>query len=307
MATSGIHTDNTMLDLTLLKSFVAVVDCASFTRAAERLHLTQSTVSQQIRRLEEAVGRPLLERGPRYVRPTEDGERLLSYARRLVSLADEAADLFGDAPHDEVLRLGLPEDFAAGRLTPLLARFGRDHPGLRLEVTSGLSGELQRLYDAGELDLILVKQLTGQRASVAAWPEPLVWIDSLAHPAFGIEPLPLAVFPPGGLYRNEMIHALEVLGRHWRISYCSTSLTSLCAAVGDGLGVSLIPRRALLASHRVLEPDNGLPVIEVMELSLQHRPGLSPLGQALAARLAAACPTMMTEPLEPVHDPMKGS
>jgi len=278
-----------MLDLTLLKSFVAVVDCASFTRAAERLHLTQSTVSQQIRRLEETVGRPLLERGPRAVRPSEHGERLLGHARRLVMLAEEAADLFGDAPLDEVLRLGLPEDFAAGRLTPLLSAFGREHPGLRLEVTSGLSGELQRLYDGGELDLILVKQPAGQRASVAAWPEPLLWIDSREHPAFADAPLPLAVFPPGGLYRDQMIHALEVLGWRWRISYCSTSLTSLCAAVGDGLGVSLIPRRALLAVHRVLGPDSGLPAIEGMELSLQHRPGLSPLGLALAARLAAAC------------------
>src|SRR5580704_16360347 len=106
-----------MLDLDLLRSFVSVVDAGGFTRAGERVHRTQSTVSQQIRRLEGDFGRPLLHRDGKRIRPTEEGERLLSYARRILALAEEARDVVSRPTGDGVIRLGLPEDFAAYRLT----------------------------------------------------------------------------------------------------------------------------------------------------------------------------------------------
>src|SRR3954469_21186396 len=108
-----------MLDLELLRSFVSVVDAGGFTRAGERVHRTQSTVSQQIKRLEEDVGQVLLLRDGKDVRPTEAGERLLSYARRLLSLAEEARDVMRDEG-EGAIRLGIPEDFAAYRLAKLL-------------------------------------------------------------------------------------------------------------------------------------------------------------------------------------------
>ncbi|WP_148050780.1 LysR family transcriptional regulator, partial [Pseudomonas chlororaphis] len=147
-----------MFDPVLLRSFVAVVDCANFTRAAERLHLTQSTVSQQVRRLEESLDCQLLDRDQRRVVATAEGERLLGYARRILALNEEASDVLLHQQSEGVLRLGVPEDFAAERLMPLLSRFGQDHPGVRLEVTSGLGPELTRLYRRGEFDLLLVKQ-----------------------------------------------------------------------------------------------------------------------------------------------------
>src|ERR1700726_1320855 len=110
-----------MLDLELLRSFVSVVDSGGFTRAGERVHRTQSTVSQQIKRLEEDVGQPLLNRNGKDVTPTEAGERLLSYARRLLSLAEEARDVVTRPGHEGAVRLGVPEDFAAYRLAKLLA------------------------------------------------------------------------------------------------------------------------------------------------------------------------------------------
>ncbi len=118
-----------MLDLDLLRSFVAVVDAGGFTRAAERVHRTQSTVSQQVRRLEDDLGQQLLNRDGKEVTPTEAGERLLSYARRLLSLAEEARDVVARPSGDGAVRLGLTEDFAAHRLTRLLGSFaarGRD-------------------------------------------------------------------------------------------------------------------------------------------------------------------------------------
>src|SRR5471032_3239619 len=145
--------DSLMLDLELLRSFVSVVDAGGFTRAGERVHRTQSTVSQQIRRLEEDVGQPLLNLTARDVTPTEAGERLLSYARRLLSLAEEARDVMAQPGHEGAVRLGIPEDFAAYRLAKLLATFSRSHSGLRLDVQADQSVNLRRELERGELDL----------------------------------------------------------------------------------------------------------------------------------------------------------
>ncbi|AJO75966.1 MULTISPECIES: LysR family transcriptional regulator [Pseudomonas] len=278
-----------MFDPVLLRSFVAVVDCANFTRAAERLHLTQSTVSQQVRRLEESLDCQLLDRDQRRVVATAEGERLLGYARRILALNEEASDVLLHQQSEGVLRLGVPEDFAAERLMPLLSRFGQDHPGVRLEVTSGLGPELTRLYRRGEFDLLLVKQMGTSDDCLASWPEPLCWVDSRATPAFGRDPLPLVAFPVGGLYRHEMLHHLEVGGWRWRIGYSSASLASVCSAVAAGLGISLLPVRVVAAGHRMLDAASGLPDIQGVRLALYGRSGLSRAGKALESQLLALC------------------
>jgi DNA-binding transcriptional LysR family regulator len=172
-----------MLDLELLRSFVSVVDAGSFTRAGERVHRTQSTVSQQIKRLEDELGCPLLNRTGKQVVPTEHGERLLSYARRLLSLAEEARDVLARPGNEGAVRLGIPQDFAAFRLTKLLATFARSHPGLRLDVRADQSVYLQRDLERGDLDLALIKRDAGGDGGIAAWPERLHWVTSKANPA----------------------------------------------------------------------------------------------------------------------------
>jgi DNA-binding transcriptional LysR family regulator len=147
-----------VLDLELLKSFVSVVDAGGFTRASERVHRTQSTASQQIRRLEEDLGQTLLNRKGKYVMPTEAGERLLSYARRLLSLAEEARDVVGRPANEGAIRLGIPEDFAAYRLAKPLATFSRSHPQLRMDVRADQSMYLKRDLERGDLDLALLKR-----------------------------------------------------------------------------------------------------------------------------------------------------
>ncbi|AZP66088.1 LysR family transcriptional regulator [Pseudomonas aeruginosa] len=253
-----------MLDLVLLRTFVSVVDTGNFTRAGEHLHLTQSTVSQQVIRLEQNLGCRLLDRSQRQVLPTEEGERLLGYARRLLRLSDEASEALSPAHGDGVLRLGVPEDLAGEVLMPVLTRFTEERPRLRLEVESGLSHHLLRLYRSGELDLLLVKQWGADSDCHARWAEPLGWFGSAARP-FGEgspeEPVPLVVFPVGALYRQEMIHALESIGRRWRIGYSSASLASLVAAVGAGLGVSLLPLGCVGPEHRLLGAQAGFPPI----------------------------------------------
>jgi len=149
-----------MLDPLLLRSFVAIIDTGSFTRAGERVHLTQSTISQQIRRLEQQLGCPLLDRAGRQVVATAEGEKLLGLARRILALLAQAEEQVSEGSVS--LSLGVPEDFAAGAITPVLAAFARDYPEVRLEVQSGLSHEIWQRFEAGELDLALVKQTRGQ-------------------------------------------------------------------------------------------------------------------------------------------------
>lgn len=278
-----------LLDPVLLKSFVAVVESGSFTRASERIHLSQSTVSQQLRRLEEQLGCELVDRSGRYVVATEEGERLLGYARRLLGLMEEAVDELRAGQEQGELRIGVPEDFASDLLTPTLAAFARAHPAIKLEVTSGLSNTLWQQFCNGDYDLVLVKQRPGYALGRAAWPEPLAWFDSRTTPSHEHNPLPLVVFPAGGLYRNEMIHLLESAGRAWRISYSSASLASVRCAVADGLGISVLPARLALPGHRRLGAAEGFAELPPMELALHLRPNAPRRVLELAERLEALC------------------
>lgn len=261
---------NTSFNLDLLRAFVAVVDSRSFTAAALQLHSTQSTISQKIIRLEEAVGQALLERARHDVRPTDAGEKLLGYARRILHLHDEAAAAMTGTALAAVFRLGLPEDFASRLVTPALARFMRTHPNTKLEVTSGLSRDLQKGFETGEFDLVMVKQKRGETVGTMHWPEPLSWLDSADFSVSHVDPLPLVVFPPNGLYRSDMMEALDRVGRRWHVVFTSSSLVSIQSAVAEGLGVSLLPTRVALPGHQVVPAAAGLPSVEPMEIVIRH-------------------------------------
>jgi DNA-binding transcriptional LysR family regulator len=285
MATSA-KSNRRLFDLDLLRAVVMVADCGSFTTAAARLHSTQSTVSQQVRRLEEMTGRRLLERGSGEVRPTDAGETLLAHARRMLALNDATWDALSGAAVTMTVRLGVPEDFAAGRTTRLLATFNRRHPRIKIEVTCGLSRDLSHGYDHGDLDLVVVKQRRNSRESVARWPETLRWIDSAKNPCAHLDPLPLVAFPTRGLYRDEMIDVAERQGRRWRIAFTSSSLSGIQSAVADGLGISLLPARTVTADHAVLTARSGWPRIDTMDIALLHRPTADPAVKELARDLA---------------------
>jgi DNA-binding transcriptional LysR family regulator len=279
-----------MLDLELLRSFVSVVDAGGFTRAGERVHRTQSTVSQQIKRLEDDIGRPLLNRSGRQVVPTEDGERLLSYARRLLALAEEARDVLARPTNEGAVRLGIPEDFAAYRLTKLLASCSRSRPGLRLDVRADQSVYLRRDLERGELDLALLKRNAGEKGGIAAWPERVHWVTSKAHPVTQkFESVPLIFFPAGCLYRTRAIHAIESAGRSWHMAYSSSSLSGIQAAVAAGLGLSILPEMAIQADHRRLTAKDGFAPIDKTEVALVASPDASPATLRLADRLAEFC------------------
>ncbi len=281
------------MDLELLRSFVSVVDAGGFTRAGERVHRTQSTVSQQVRRLEDSVGRRLLRRKGKQIALTEEGEQLLSYARRILALAEEARDAVARPVPDDIVRLGVPEDFAAYRLAQMLSKFVRSRPNLRLDVRCDLSVRLRRDLARGEFDIALVKRDAGDESeggAVATWPERLRWVTSKRFPVdLDRAPLPLALFEQGCLYRRRAIHLLEAAGRTWRVAYSSPNLAGIQAAVSVGLGVSILQEVAVLSDHRVLGPKEGFPKLSNTEMALVVRPDAGPATRRLAGLLADFC------------------
>jgi DNA-binding transcriptional LysR family regulator len=285
-----------MLDLDLLRSFVAVVDAGGFTRASERVHRTQSTVSQQIKRLEDDFGRVLLNRNGKTITPTEDGERLLSYARRILSLAEEARDVLARPSSEGAVRLGIPEDFAAYRLTKLLAQFARSRPGLRLDVRADQSKYLRRDLERGELDLALLKRDAGEKGGIAVWPERVHWVTSKTNPIdTKTHSVPLIFFPAGCLYRARAIHAIESAGRAWHMAYSSSSLSGIQAAVAAGLGLSILSEMAIQPGHRILTAKDGFAPIDKTEMALVAAPEASPATLRLADTLADFCNTVQAK------------
>lgn len=285
-----------MLDLELLRSFVSVVEAGGFTRAGARVHRTQSTVSQQIKRLEEDVGQLLLHRDGKDVRPTEAGERLLSYARRLLSLAEEARDVLRQPDGEGAIRLGIPEDFAAYRLPKLLGAFSRSHPSLRLDVRADQSKHLARDLECGELDLALYKREAGAKDAIAVWPERVHWVTSKSHPVdVNVSSVPLIGFPLGCIYRAGAIHALESAGRAWHTAYTSSNLAGIQAAVAAGMGLSILSEMSIQSEHRVLTAKEGFAPINKTEIALMASPDASPATLRLADRLAEFCDTVQTK------------
>lgn len=260
-----------MFDLELLRTFVSVVDSGGFTKAGERVNRTQSTVSQQIRKLEEGLGRPLLlrQRASKHIELTEDGERLIGYARRLVALALEAHSVVCGDGEVGVVKLGVPEDFDVQRLMALLSGFAREHPRIRLDTVNGLSVDLHQRLENREIDLALVKRdrSSKREPALASWPEQVNWVAGRDLQIID-DPVPLVVYPQGCIYRNRIVHALESSGRRWRVAFASQSLVGIQAAVSAGLGISLLPASAMLADHRLLDIKEGFAAVPPSELAL---------------------------------------
>ncbi|MGX5804666.1 LysR family transcriptional regulator [Bradyrhizobium sp. Arg314] len=250
-----------MLDPRLLRAFIAIADAGSFTQAAERLNMTQSTISQQLARLEDAVGRSLVDRDTRPIRPTAAGERLLGYARRILALQHEAQTALGDPAGTTPARIGVPEDIVNTTMAGVFGDFAKRHRAVRLDVTAGLSRDLTRRYRAGEFDIVVVKEAAAEPDCRASFPEPMAWFESAdshsdwahraqpdwAHPAQSDwpDPVPLVAFPPGGLYREAMFERIEREQRRWYIAFTGSSLHNVLVGVEAGLGLSLLPRSAV--------------------------------------------------------------
>ena len=277
------------LDLDLLRCFVTIAETGSFTRAGERLGRTQSTISLQVKRLEEQIGRAVFARTPRSLSLTAEGERLLGPARQLLRLNDVAlAELFEPDITGRV-RIGVPEDFATAHLPAVLSAFAKAHPLVELEVTCDLTLNLMDRFHDGAFDLVLVKREPSARLEgVRVWREPLVWVarDQLA--VAGLETVPLVVSPEPCVYRKRAIDALDAVGRRWRVAYTSTSLAGSQSAVNAGLGITVLPREMVPPYLTAIVNDPELPPLYDTEIALIEAPGLSSTAHLLAQHIIEA-------------------
>lgn len=217
------------LQIDWLRCFVAVVDAGSLSAAAGEVHRSQSAVSMQLKKLEDAAGRRLLERGPRKLQLTPDGQTLLGYARRMLDLQTEAqAALHGDELTGRV-RLGVPDDYAAKYLTPVLKRFAPKHSGVEIELHCEQSPSLIPRVARGDLDLALVSRDHARRGA----------IQSLAQQ-----------------------------GRRYKVVYNSSSLAGQIAAVDSGLAVAVLTQCSAPPHLQVLGAEQGLGPLTPMEVGV---------------------------------------
>ncbi|WP_327352097.1 LysR substrate-binding domain-containing protein [Streptomyces sp. NBC_01304] len=278
-----------MYDPVQLRTFLAVAQTLSFTQAARRLGLRQSTVSQQVRRLEDATGRRLFSRDTHGVELTEDGEAMLGFARSILDANERAAAFFAGTRLRGRLRFGASEDFVLTRLPEILEAFRHENPEVDLELTVELSGTLHAMLADGKLDLVLAKRSGASRGTVV-WRDDLVWIGAERLRLDPDQPVPLIVYPPPGLTRARALEVLEREGRAWRIACTSTSLNGLIAAARAGLGVMAHTRGLIppgLTRVRAGLPDLGGVDFVLLHGDDRRRASARGPAEALAAAVLA--------------------
>lgn len=274
-------------DIDVLRSFVCGVESGSFAVAADKLARSTSAISAQMKKLEAQVGEPLLRKAGRGLALTQAGEQMLAYARRLVSLNDEAVFAVSQAALQGWVRFGLQEDLS-GFLPSVLGQFARAHPKVRVEARIARNAELLSRLDAGALDLAVVWGGGAGRQHELIAELPMSWIGSQAQPvtwtAGGAQPLPLVLFDSPCPFHAMATERLQAQGLDWHVAFTSTSLPGLAAATQAGLGYTVRTRLGLQPGTRVVdEQAAGLPPLPCIALSLCYQQAER---SALVTRLA---------------------
>ncbi|KQQ41138.1 LysR family transcriptional regulator [Methylobacterium sp. Leaf125] len=277
------------LEIDLLRAFVAVAETGSFTAAADVVHRSQSAVSQKVLRLEEILGKRVFDRTSRRLGLTRDGERLLVSARQILELNDAMLRAFRAPPASGTLRLGVSEDFIPGQLPKLLARFGRLHPGVHIDLMTGLSCTLLEAYDADRLDAVIAKRSGAAPRGRVIWREPLVWLAAADHQPDFNQPARLVMLAAPCSYRDLMITALDSVRRDWVAACTASSLMGVQAAVAGGLGVTLLGRSFVQEGLRILQAPELWPALPMTEVTV--------IGEDRAGELMRPLITFLTESL----------
>ena len=281
-----------MLDSQQLRAFVAVADHGSVTRAAEAMHLTQSAVSAQIRRLEAQLGCRVFDRTTRSLQLTAQGSALLGYARSILGLQQQAvARLAAPRRAPATLRIGCSEGFASEWLFAALADFRRRRPEVRLEIGCGISTLLARQVRQGALDLMVGTVCDAGSDTETLWMEPLVWAFSeraLLDPG---APAPLAFLAEPCPFREAALAALADHGTAWQIVLTAQGSGPLVAAAGSGFAITVLTPSAMPAGLRAIAPGAFLPALPPARFVVQRGAG-SEKEEALAdlaAEVRQAC------------------
>jgi len=279
-----------MLDTDQLRSFLAIVDTGSFTRAAERVHKTQSAVSMHIKRLEERLGRALFDKQGRGVRLSEDGEKLVDYARRMLQIEAAAVASISNKGLRGHVRLGIPDDYVDNFLPAILTRFTRRHPLVEVSVVCDSSGELDEQLRAGLLDMAVVTDCQRMNGVEVLREEPLGWVAGPHCSVHAERPLPLALGRPSCVWRQGATACLARSGIPWRLVLSSNNYAAIAPIVQAGLAITVLPKSAFRPWQRLLGGKEGLPTLPPCRIGFMSAPGEHPpevmaLGETVRAAL----------------------
>ncbi|SEQ45141.1 LysR family transcriptional regulator [Thalassovita taeanensis] len=224
------------LDVTTLRSFVAVAELGGVTRAAGFLNLTQSAVSMQLKRLEELLGITLLDRSNRSISLSAPGEQLLGYARRMVSLNDEIMARLTDQIYEGEIVLGVPHDIVLPAVPRVLQRFNAQFPRMKVQLLTSFTRELKDRFHRGECDVILTTEAGVDKGGETLVTKPLKWIGAQGGSAWKQRPLRLA-FGRHCIFRGGVIAALDAAGIDWDMAVETESDRTIEATVSADLAV----------------------------------------------------------------------
>ena len=256
------------LDLRLLQAFIVLVRTGSFSETSRRLGRTQPAVSLQLQRLEQVTGAPLFTRVGRKLVLTDHGELVLGYARTIMGLQDELQTRLLAPSLDGPIMLGTPDLYAVYLLPPVLSGFRRAHPSVNVDLTCALSSKLVAAVERAEIDLALVTGMPAFRDGEVVAQEALVWVAAESSSVHLANPVPLAMLPPGNIFRDHGLAALETIGRTWRFACVSESLGGLQAAVFAGIAVSVVAESSVLPGMRILGRRESFPPLPKVDLVL---------------------------------------
>lgn len=255
------------LDMTALRAFVTVAETGGVTRAAGLLNLTQSAVSMQLKRLEDGLGREFFSRAARRLALTPEGEQLLSYARRMIQLNDEAlARLTGSAYEGEI-RLGVPHDIVYPQMPGILKSLAADYPRMRINLASSFTKILREAFQRGEYDMILTtEEAPGAGGETLATRE-LAWVGAPDGNAWQRRPLRLG-FKDTCIFRPIAQAALDRAGVPWEMGFEGECEQVIEATVAADLAISARMRGAIPEGVSVIDGGNALPVLGELSICL---------------------------------------
>ncbi len=249
------------LDITALRSFVAVADSGGVTRAAGFLNLTQSAVSMQLKRLEESLGLELMDRTGRRTALSASGEQLLGYARKILALNDEVYGRLTHNAFEGEIVLGVPHDIVYPAIPPVLKRFNADFPRVRVQLVASYTRVLKEQFARGECDMILTTEDQCDAGGETLVTLPLVWVGGQGGQAWKQRPLRLA-FEYRCFFRNRVQEALNRAGIPWEMAVESEQTRPIEASVSADLAVHAMiegtePPHCEIIRHGGALPDLG--------------------------------------------------
>lgn len=255
------------LDLTALRSFVAVADAGGVTRAAGLVNLTQSAVSMQLKRLEEGLGLSLIDRSQRTAALTAEGEQLLGYARRMLELNDEAWARLTHPAFEGEINVGVPQDIMYPHIPRVLQRFAQEYPRVRVNLLSDYTAELKPRFGRGELDLILTTEgdLDAHGETLAR--EPLVWVGAIGGQAWRGRPLRFGS-STRCVFRRPAIAAMDAAELPWVLAIDSVSCATVEVSVSADLAVCVFLASSVPATCEEIPHGGALPDLPDYRINL---------------------------------------